>query len=108
MPFVLTSAIPGDLGSKLQAISFDSPEQYELMKDLILDHGQEHLFKEWVNTDVLPSTIREFAAHLAEVDKACPAGLRDYIKTAQKLLKGKFPLAHWRKHWLVVECGNVH
>lgn len=88
MPVVLTSALPGDLSTKLQGLSSDSPEQYELMKDLILHHGQEHLFQEWIHKDVLPSTIRDFAAHLEEVDKACPEGLREYIKTAQKLLKG--------------------
>ena len=89
MTVVLTSALPGDLGTKLQGLSHDNPEQYELIRDLILHLGQEHLFKDWRNQAVLPSTIRDFAAHLEEVDKACPAGLRDYIKTAQQLLKGK-------------------
>jgi hypothetical protein len=90
MPVVLTSALPGDLGTKLQGLSAESPEQYELIRNLILYDGCEYLVEDWMNKDVLPSTIREFAAHLGAVDKACPAGLRDYIKTAKKLLQGKF------------------
>lgn len=90
MPVVVTTSLPGDLSAKLEGLSSDSPEQYELIKDLILYHGQQHLFEDWMSQDVMPSTIREFADHLTEVDKACPTGLRQYIKNAQKLLQGTY------------------
>jgi len=75
------------LEAKLRTLAADEPEQFELIIKLV-KLGHAHLFEQWKTGNVSPTAIREFAAHLAEVDKACPAGLCQYIKNAQKLLKG--------------------
>ena len=76
------------LEAKLRTLAVDHPEQYKLIVNLV-KLGQGHLFEQWKSGSASPTAIRAFAAHLAEVDKACPAGLCQYITNAQKLLKGK-------------------
>lgn len=87
------------LEAKLRTLAVDKPEQFELIIKLV-KLGQTHLFEQWKTGTVSPTAIREFAAHLAEVDKACPAGLCQYIENAKKLLKdskeGVNPLDGWK------------
>lgn len=89
MPVIL-STLPGDLNEKLLGLSADSPDQFGLITELI-EAGQTHLFERWINKTVPPTEIRDFAAHLAEINAALPDGLVDYVKKAQKLVKGKSP-----------------
>ncbi len=77
------------LEDKLLTLATDNPQQHQLIVKLV-ELGQGQLFEKWTTGNAGPTAIREFAAHLEEVDKVCPEGLCKYIENAKKLLKGRF------------------
>lgn len=89
VPAVITS-VPA--GVQKAFSSHLSPKQTELMLDLCsIECGQLHLFEKWDQSKpdkVSPAVLRQMANQIESLDESYPGGLREYIKTAQKLLAG--------------------
>ncbi|KAH1247322.1 UDP-sugar pyrophosphorylase 1 [Glycine max] len=62
-----------------------SPEQQELVK-VLLDNGQEHLFRDWPAPGVDDNHKKAFFDQLTQLDSSYPGGLESYIKNAKRLL----------------------
>lgn len=95
-PTVITS-IPSEAtlipaGIKTAFSSHLSSKQTMLMLDLCSsEYGQLHLFEKWDESKpdkVSPAVLRQMATQIESLDASYPGGLREYIKTAKKLLAG--------------------
>ncbi|KAL2638333.1 hypothetical protein AAZV13_06G108300 [Glycine max] len=62
-----------------------SPQQQELVK-VLLDNGQEHLFRDWPAPGVDDNHKKAFFDQLTRLDSSYPGGLESYIKNAKRLL----------------------
>ncbi|KAG5020418.1 hypothetical protein JHK87_016273 [Glycine soja] len=57
----------------------------ELVK-VLLDNGQEHLFRDWPAPGVDDNHKKAFFDQLTQLDSSYPGGLESYIKNAKRLL----------------------
>ncbi|KAG5067506.1 hypothetical protein GLYMA_04G245100v4 [Glycine max] len=62
-----------------------SPQQQELVK-MLLDNGQEHLFRDWPAPGVDDDHKNAFFDQLTRLDSSYPGGLEAYITNAKRLL----------------------
>nr|KYP70005.1 UDP-sugar pyrophosphorylase 1 [Cajanus cajan] len=62
-----------------------SPQQQELVK-MLLNNGQEHLFRDWPASGVDDDQKKAFFDQLVRLDSCYPGGLEAYIKNAKRLL----------------------
>ncbi|XP_004502545.1 UDP-sugar pyrophospharylase [Cicer arietinum] len=62
-----------------------SPKQHELVK-MLLDNGQDHLFRDWPGPGVDDDEKKAFFDQLVLLDSSYPGGLEAYINNARKLL----------------------
>ena len=79
---------PKDLEASLGL--FLSDNQQKLMLDLCSEElGQSHLFEGWSEAEkVSPSVLRQMGNQLESLNESIPGGLRQYILSAKRLLKG--------------------
>jgi hypothetical protein len=93
-PTVITS-VPAGVTKAFS--SHLSSNQKQLMVDLCSsEYGQLHLFEKWDQTKadkVSPAMLRQMANQIMSLDESYPGGLREYIKTAKKLLAGTYVMS---------------
>lgn len=95
------SSLPADLETKLQSVSAEEPDKFDLVKDLCTEElGQSHLFE-----NVTGDKLEDLISQLVTLNSAYPGGLRGYIMKAKELLKSEWlrdaRKAFWHTDFLV-------